>query len=90
LVKTDNSEKTRYRKKEYVRKNRQKEKISSMDLIRNQELLPTEEETKIPRKSIDLSIINPEIRTVKIVETIIKVILRGGKNSKRIKKIGIL
>ena len=61
-----------------------------MDLIRNQELLPTEEETKIPRKSIDLSIINPEIRTVKIVETIIKVVLRGGKNSKRIKKIGIL
>lgn len=71
-------------------KKRRKENKSSIDLIKNHELLPTEEQTKIPRKSKDLSIIKPEISKVKIVEIIINLILKEGINIITIKNTGIL
>ena len=58
--------------------------------MKNQELLPTEEHTRIPRKSTDLSIIKPETSNVRMVETIIKLVLNEGINKIIIKNTGIL
>lgn len=71
-------------------KKRKKENRSSIDLIRNHELLPTEEQTRIPRKSTELSIIKPETSRVRMVDTIINLILKGGINIITIRNTGIL
>jgi hypothetical protein len=71
-------------------KKRKKENRSSIDLIKNHELLPTEEQTKIPRKSTDLSIIKPETSRVRMVEIIINLVLKEGINMITIRKTGIL
>ena len=71
-------------------KKRKKEIISEREASKNQELLPTEEDRRMERKSEEDSIIDPDIKTVTRIEIMEKEKLIEGLKSKIIKKTGSL
>lgn len=80
----------RKRKNEQVKKKKKKEKTSKKDDKMNQELLATDEDKIIERKSDAESIIKPEKTNVPKIESQTETYLKDGANNKRIKNTGTL